>query len=251
MASNTAPNTASNTLSNRTGPVRAVLPSRSWLPLIPVLVGLALWYSGLRVNDFSQWVADTGRWAPVAFVLVGIACLTLLVPKTAVSVLAGAMFGTLLGSLLMLCVAVAAAALNYSIGRWWLREQMDRTIEASPTSSWLRVIRDVAAESDFRFHLMLRLTPMPTAMISYAMGASGSRMRPFLLGAALAVIPQSLWVHGGTAVTALSEPDPSSIRWIGIAISLAAACATAIVVPRLALQRLETLTEYASEQVND
>lgn len=225
--------------------------SRSWLPAIPIVVGIVLWYSGVRLNDWNQWVANAGVWAPLLFVLVGIASLTLLVPKTAVSVLSGAMFGTLVGSLLMLCVAVVAAALNYGIGRWWLRDQMNRTIEASPTQSWLRAIRDVAAESDFRFHLMLRLTPLPTAMISYAMGASGSRMGPFLLGAALAVIPQSLWVHGGTAVTALSEPGTSSLRWFGIVLSLAAATATAIAVPRLAMHRLESRTEFASEQVND
>jgi len=242
---------ASNTLSHSSRLVRESFPKRSWLPAIPMAAGLALWYSGFHLDEMRQWVAASGAWAPLAFVFLGIAALTLLVPKTAVSLLSGAMFGTVLGTLVMLCVAVVAAALNYAIGRWWLRDQVDRAIAAAPSSSWQRAVREVAAEADYRFHLLLRLTPLPTAMISYAMGASGSRVRPFLLGAAIAVIPQSLWVHGGTAVTALDEPDSSPMRWLGIALSIAAATATAIVVPRLAMRRVEALNDLIAEHGND
>jgi uncharacterized membrane protein YdjX (TVP38/TMEM64 family) len=213
--------------------------------------GVALWCSGFHLHELKQWVAASGALAPFAFVLLGIAALTLLVPKTAVSVLSGAMFGTVLGSLLMLCVAVVAAALNYAIGRWWLRDQVDRALAAASSPNWLRAIREVSAEADYRFHVLMRLTPLPTAVISYAMGASGSRLRPFLLGAGIAVIPQSLWVHGGTAVTAFDEPSSSPIRWLGIVLSIAAATATAIIVPRLAMRRVEALTELVAEHGND
>lgn len=231
----------SNTVSDRRFSVRF------WLPAIPIACGIFLVAAGVDLGVVRNWVLGTGDWAPLAFVITGTILLTLLVPKTAVSLISGAIFGTVIGSLLMLGVAVSAAAVNYAIGRWWLQARIDRALLDSPRTHWFHAMRDVAADSGFRFHFLLRLTPLPTAVISYAMGASGSRFRPFLLGAAAAVLPQSLWVHGGTAVAAIDEPGASPLRWLGVLVSMSAAVALSIVIPRLAMKRMEAMTGLAVE----
>lgn len=234
-----------NTLSDRR------FSMRLWLPAIPIVCGLCLIAAGVNPDVIRQWIGEAGVWAPLAFVLVGIASLTLLIPKTAVSLISGAMFGTVVGSLLMLCVAVSAAAVNYAIGRWWLHATIDRALENSPRAGWFRAVRDVAADADVRFHLLLRLTPLPTAVISYAMGASGSRFWPFLLGAAAAVLPQSLWVHGGTAVAAIDESGTSALRWFGLILSLGTAVVLSVAIPRLAMRRMQTMAEFSVEGANE
>ena len=141
----------------------------------------------------------------------------------------------------MLIIAVVAAALNYAIGRWWLFESINRKLNDAGQRNramWVRAVRDVASDAGFGFHFLIRLSPVPTTLISYAMGASGSRMRPFLLAAAVAVIPQTLWVHGGTAATLIADHNDSALRWTSVAIAVLAAIAISILVPRMAMARI-------------
>ncbi|MGI9471559.1 MAG: VTT domain-containing protein [Rubripirellula sp.] len=184
----------------------------------------------------------------MAFILAGVIALTVLVPKTAVSVAAGALFGTLVGGALMLAIAVIAAAVNYHIGRWWLHDSIDRKLADAGGDSqhqrWFHAIRDVASEAGFRFHFLIRLTPIPTTLISYAMGASGSKTKPFLLAAAAAVLPQLLWVHGGTAASLIDEPAVPVLRWCTVAVSILAGIAISVLVPKMAFRRIESMKAH-------
>lgn len=214
---------------------------RFLVPALMLCCGGLLMYHGLDVRDLQTWLVQKGPWAPFAFVVVGILSLSILVPKTVVSITAGALFGTLVGSLTMLVIAVSAAALNYSIARWWLFDSICRKlngIDQGGRYAWLRAVRDLATDAGFRFHLLVRLAPIPTTLISYAMGASGGKLRPFLLAAAVAVIPQMLWVHGGTAATMIDDARVSGLRWISVVVSVLAAIAIGIIVPHEAMKRV-------------
>lgn len=217
---------------------------RALLPLTLIGGGAVLVTTGMELRDIRHWLHAAGSWAPLVFVIAAVTAMTLMVPKTAVSVTAGVFFGTALGSLLLLFSALLAAGLNYAIGRWWLYESIERMLAGggkSNRSLLLRAVRDMASEGGLRFHLLVRMAPLPTTMISYAMGASGSRIGPYLLAVAIAVIPQTLWVHGGTAVTLIEHGDSSPLQWIGTTVSIVAAIVITFVIPPLALKRLESL----------
>ena len=216
--------------------------TRFVVPTLLLCCGAMLIYCGLDIRGLHAWLGRAGPWAPIAFALAGVLSMTAFVPKTIVSISAGALFGTPLGSLLMLVVAVSAAALNYSIARWWLFDSIGRRLHDTKQqhgTRWLRAVRNVAADAGFQFHLVVRLTPIPTTLISYTMGANGSRVRPFLLAAAVAVIPQMLWVHGGTAATMIDDPNVPGLRWVGVVVSVLAAVAIGVIVPREASKRLQ------------
>jgi len=217
---------------------------RALVPLALLACGTGLVMFGFRFSDLREAFSHYGEWTPLLFVLCGVAAMTVLVPKTAVSLSAGAIFGTLIGGFLMLLIAVAAATLNYSIARWWLHDticsRLDREHHSvSPTR--LMAIRNLAAEAGFLFHLMVRLTPIPTTLISYTMGASGSRLKPFLWAAAVAVLPQLLWVQSGASAATIADGSSSTIHWFTVISSVAAAVITSILVPRLALQQLKSM----------
>lgn len=217
-------------------------PRRIILPLLILGCGGLLMFFGLDVRDLRAWLGQQGPWGPIVFMLAGILSLTLLVPKTVVSITAGALLGTVIGSLAMLVIAVAAAALNYSIARWWLFDSICHSLSQTGQGgrfAWLRAVRDLAAEAGFCFHLLMRLSPVPTTLISYTMGASGSRLQPFLLAAAVAVIPQTLWVHGGTAATMINDAEVSGLRWLSTVVSVLAAGAVSVIVPKEAMKRIK------------
>lgn len=236
---------------------RAMTSQRSLRFLFPaslVCCGAVLIACGFDPRDLQHWLQQRGAMAPVFFIGVGIIAMTVLVPKTLVSITAGALFGTLTGSLLMLVIAVAAAATNHAIGRWWLHDSICRRLNDSEggagneptfdqprsTMDWLHAIADLAGEAGFRLHLLIRLMPIPTTLISYVMGAMGSKRSPFLLAAAVAVLPQTLWVHAGTAATMMDDSSTSQLRWVGIMVSILAAIAVGVIIPKAAIKRIES-----------
>ena len=217
---------------------------RFLVPLALLACGAGLVMSGFHFSDLREELAGYGEWTPLLFVLCGVAAMTVWAPKTAVSISAGAIFGTPVGGFLMLFIAVAAAILNYSLARWWLHEAICTKLDTDQQNSSrkrLRDIRKLATEGGFLFHLMVRLSPIPTTLISYTMGASGSRLWPFLLAAAVAVLPQLLWVQSGESAAMVADGSASTSHWVAVLTSVAAAVLTSILLPTMALRQIQQM----------
>ena len=71
-----------------------------------ILFGLILLLSGFRIGDLSEGLRSTGNWAPILFVMIGVGSMSILIPKTMVSLAAGALLGTAVGCPIMLVTAV-------------------------------------------------------------------------------------------------------------------------------------------------
>ncbi len=215
---------------------------RFLVPTLLVACGIVLLASGIDIRDTQQWLRSLGIWAPFAFIFIAIALMSVLLPKTAISVTAGVLFGTTTGSVLMVIIAVTAATTNYCIGRWWLKDSIDQRLDTAATDQGktrlLRTIRDMAGDAGFFSHLLVRLAPIPTMVISYSMGAAGARVRPYLLAAAVAVIPQMLWVHSGSVATSIGTADSNVAQWTGVVVSVIMAILISILIPRAAMKRL-------------
>lgn len=221
---------------------------RSAIPASLVVTGLLLLCVGMDADAVTSWLHDFGNAAPLVFVVIGVVFMSILVPKTFVSIAAGALFGTGMGTALMLVTAVTAAIINYAIGRWWLGGSVSTWLQrddSDPRQELIRMGGLVTKDAGWFVHLLFRLTPVPTMVISYLMGACHARVIPFVAAAAIAIIPQSLWVHGGTAVRLVDDADAGRLHWAGVAISIIAAIAIGVLVPRLAIARLQ------SERVED
>ncbi len=163
--------------------------------------------------------------------------MSLFLPKTVVSVTAGVLFGTWLGGLLLIVTAVSAALLNYAIGRWFLRDSLNKRLLRHP-NRWIVAARTTAEDAGFGFHLLARMTPLPTTVISYSMGAFGARWRPFLAAAFVGAVPQWLWVHSGSATTRAVSTDAGLAQWVGAALSLSAAVGITLALPRIVIRAL-------------
>ena len=117
-------------------------------------------------------------------------------------------------------------------------------VEAGPADeqTWTHAVVDLAAEAGFGLHLLIRLSPVPTMVISYCMGAVGARWLPYLSAAAAAIIPQILWVHSGATATMIHNPDATTLRWISGGLSMMVAIAVSMMIPRQAMRRLQSQT---------
>jgi uncharacterized membrane protein YdjX (TVP38/TMEM64 family) len=123
--------------------------------------------------------------------LVGSAVATLApIPRTAVSVLAGVMAGFGAGLALALAGGILGALAGFAVARGLGREAVTRL--AGPRlarADALLAHRGVLAV------LTGRLVPViPFAVVSYAGGLSGIRLRDYLVGSALGLVPGTV-VH--------------------------------------------------------
>ncbi len=194
------------------GNAKAITLSGIGLLLCLSLIVFAI-YGVPTHNEVIAWIEQAGTeqagtWLPVAFVCIGICLISLFVPKSVLSFAAGALFGTLQGTTLMVAVATIAAVINYIVARWLLH---DFVIRWAHRSEKVEAVRRIAKKGGFKAHLLLRLTPVPTMLVSYGCGAFAARTTPFTLAAAVAVAGQVLWVHSGHLAKNLADPKTSGI----------------------------------------
>lgn len=219
--------------------------SRRASPLLVAAVAVtALMAVGLWVRPTAEQLRRsleaTGDFAPFVFVATGVVLITLFVPKTVVSVVAGAIFGTLAGSLLMVIVAMGAAALNYFLARWLARDQWATWSARRP---YWEAVRNVTQNGGFRLHLLLRLAPIPTMVIGYACGAAGARFIPFLFAAGAAVAGQVLWIHSGAIAGDVISGEtvaggPATARWASLVVAVGASVILAVSLKRYVAREL-------------
>ncbi len=164
---------------------------RAWAPLvigavlvliISVLLGQAVTN---HIADLESAISKLGHWGILAFVGLFVIGTSLLVPASVFSIAAGALFGLVGGLLAALAGSLASAALQYAISRRLLRARIRRMLTTRP---FLASIQRAIAKDDMRLQLLLRLTPLNPATISYLLGAAGVRFPKFLL-ACLALTP--------------------------------------------------------------
>ncbi|QDT08715.1 TVP38/TMEM64 family protein [Planctomycetes bacterium K23_9] len=229
-------------ISPASDPTRLRRKFARWLFLCCLLfIGVTLVATGGKLTSLQSWLNEAGMKAPVLFVLAAIVLMSVILPKTLVSISAGALFGTATGAWLITIIAVTAAAINYVIGRWCLSVWIDEKVDRRPASQaiWPRVLRDLATHGGLGFHLMFRFAPIPSMIVNYSMGASKARVTPFLVGALVGVLPQLLWVHGGTLANESQAADIGSWQFISAAVSILAAIAISVLVPREVMRRIE------------
>ena len=219
--------------------------------LIAAAIGVGL--SGVKADSFALWLESMGLQkdgfgARVVFFFLGLILVSIVLPKTVVSLAAGAIFGTWSGGILIALISVAAAALNYAIGRWWLKNSLDRRLagliqpadESQPRRRWPIALHEMASEAGYGFHLLFRFASIPSMMLNYFMGAVGARIAPFMTAVVIGILPQLLWVHGAS-IAATSSGNVSQWQTVSSIVSIIAAVVVAIIVPHQVMRRIERM----------
>ena len=224
-------------------------------PLLVAVFGIAIFWLGVTPAKAQAWIHQLGLdpssfKARLFFFLIAVVFVSLVLPKTVLSITSGALFGTWVGGVMVALVSVSAAAINYALARWWLGnrviERLEKDAEANPL---IAAISDLARNAGYGFHTLVRLAPIPSMVINYSMGAFCARMKPFFTAVIIGVFPQLLWVHGGTIA---SSQSISPFRWVSATVSILAAIMIAVIIPRKVAARIKDLqnTSLTMEQAD-
>lgn len=138
----------------------------------------------------------------------------LLFPLTVLLAVTGMMLGPLAGFVTALACSMASAWTGYVAGSWAgaesIRNISGRTFRAIRRGLQNQGVITVAA---------VRMVPVaPFTVVNMVMGAAGVRMRPYLAGTALGLVPGVLVMTmvGDRLREVWREPDPMNILWFAL-----------------------------------
>ncbi|MBH0110088.1 TVP38/TMEM64 family protein [Salinibacterium sp. NG22] len=140
------------------------------------------------VDEIQGWAEGTGLLGAVIFI-VAYAVLTLTpAPKAVISIAAGLAWGLWIGTLLVLVGAVIGAALSFWIGRLLGRDAVEQY-----TGGKVRAVDEMLQKRGLLSMIALRLIPLiPFTVINYAAGLTAVRVRDYMIGTAVGIIPGTM-----------------------------------------------------------
>lgn len=177
------------------------------IALVLSALAIAAAGSGLSVSEARE-VLGAGGISMVAFVFLYAALTVAMFPGSALSLAAGALFGTALGTLLTVAGATLGATLAFLLARRLSRPALEAI--AGP-----RLRRVDARLSGHRIApiLVLRLIPLvPFNVLNYAAGATAMRGRHYVTGTLLGILPGSFAL---SAAGAAAADEPASLAFAG------------------------------------
>lgn len=229
--------------------------SRWWWAALGGAALLALILGGHQVAPvvpaFARWVDGLGAAGPALFAASYFLACMLLLPASVLTMLAGALFGVVWGTVYTVAGAFSAIAAAFLVSRYLARDAITRRLANRPD---LQRLDHAVADDGFRIVLLMRLAPVfPFSVLNYALGLTRIRYRDYLL-ASVGSIPGTLvFVNAGRlagdiALIAAGEASPDSWQKMALlAIGLVAAVAVLVILARTARRALAEVAGLGRE----
>ena len=118
-----------------------------------------------------------------------VSCITL-IPALTLTLAAGAIFGFVRGSIVVIIGATAGATVAFLLGRTVFRRHVEKRVASNPKMA--AVDRAIANEGT-KLMLLMRLSGFPPfTWINYALGLTGVKLLPYVLTTFFGIIPGTL-----------------------------------------------------------
>ena len=186
------------------------------------------------LTQFQTWVRGIGPAGYVVYVIAYALCCVLIVPALALTLGAGAIFGFVAGSLVVLAGATLGATLAFLLARTVLRHRVERMTAGNAK---FRALDRAITREGTKILWLVRLSGFPPfTWVNYAFGLTGVRLAPYVLITFFGIIPGTLaftWA-GAAGAAALT----GSGNRVLLAVTAIGAVAVAVFVGRIALNAI-------------
>ena len=166
-----------------------------------LIVGLAATARYFPVVDWAKEITaglrSQGLLGAGLYVLGFGIFVSMFVPATPLSLLAGATWGLYEGTIIISLGCTLATAISATLGRTLLREPAE---ELTARYSLLRALDKAFSTDAFRMIILLRMSPvLPFAVSNYGLGTTAAPMWAIIGGTFIGIVPVTLmWVYIGT-----------------------------------------------------
>ncbi len=220
----------------------------TWGSVAAIVLAVAILMRSLPVDRLLGWiegnVGGLGIAAPFVFAALYTVLVVLLVPGSAVTLAAGALFGPVWGLVAASLGSTTGAAVAFGIARLAGRDRFARMIERHPR---FRAVDSAISDGGWKVVALLRLTPVvPFSISNYLFGLTAVRFVPYVLASWLFMLPGGfMYVYfghvgrAGLAAASGAGPATGTLTWTTRLVALAATVAVIVYVTTRARRALE------------
>lgn len=216
------------------GPAGLIRPVILLLILVTLIVAARSLDLGQYLGELRGWIDGLGWLGPIAFVLIYAIAVVAAIPGSAMTVIAGAIFGSVTGVIVVSIAATLGAALSFLVARYVAREPIARRL--SGTAAFRR-LDDLTEHHGATIVALTRLVPIfPFNLLNYGFGLTRVRFWTYVFWSWLCMLPGTvLYVVGADAVSkAISRGE---LPWRLLA-GVGVATAVVLTLVRLARSKL-------------
>jgi uncharacterized membrane protein YdjX (TVP38/TMEM64 family) len=179
---------------------------KQWIKPAVVLVLIAALILAARLSDLDQrlaefrtWVAGLGMIGPVIFAGVYALATVLALPGSALTIMAGVIFGSIPGVSAVIVGATLGGALCFLISRYVARDWVASLLERNDT---FRKLDDLTEKHGAIIVAITRLVPLfPFNLLNYGFGLTKVPFWTYVSWSALCMVPGTiLYVVGSDAI---------------------------------------------------
>lgn len=144
---------------------------------------------GPDLETVRAWTADAGATGSLVYLAAYMMAVQAMVPRPALNIAGGVLFGLALGVVLALVGGVLAALAQFVVARHVAREAVSRRLPERVRGR----LEGLAGGRALLAVVQLRLIPViPYQVVNYGFGLTGMRAAPFVLGTALGSLPTTI-----------------------------------------------------------
>lgn len=198
---------------------------------------------GLVMELARGGIEDLGIWGPLALAALYVLATLLFVPGSLLTLAAGAVYGLMLGTVIVSLSSTLGAALAFLIARHAARDRVREMIRQSPK---LAAVDAAIGQQGWKIVALLRLSPaVPFNLQNYLYGVTAIRFWPCVLVSWVAMLPGTfLYVYiGSLGHSVATGRQTSPAEWALRGVGLIATILGTIYLARLAGQTIRQHTD--------
>ena len=199
------------------------------LAMLAVMTGDAKAWLNAAISEVEQ----LGAWGPVVFVVCYIMATVLMVPGSALSLAAGALFGVVYGTGIVSVASTLGAAAAFLVGRFLARDSIAAMISRRPA---LAALDRALGKDGWKIVALARLSPaFPFTLLNYAFGVTQVKFTHYVLASWIAMLPGTvLYVYlGSLARAGVQGSSRTPMEWTMYGIGLVATLAVTWLITRM------------------
>lgn len=203
--------------------------------VLALLLLARLFNLGEQVMALREWMESLGAWAPLIFVFLYTGAVVAAIPGSALTILAGGLFGAVVGVVVVSAGATLGASLCFLIARYFARDAMVQWLSRHER---FRRLDELTERHGAIIVALTRLVPLfPFNLLNYGFGLTRVPFWTYVFWSWLCMLPATvLFVVGADAfTTGIAE---GRVPWALVGTVAAAAVLLAFLV-RFARKKLQ------------
>lgn len=173
----------------------------------------------LYLPDLELWVENLGAFAPLGFIMLFVVLTPCFVSVDTLCFAAGLLFSIGAAEFYMAIATYLASALIFFLGRYSFK---DRVVAIIAKHKQFAALDNAIDSQPFKLMFLLRLTPLPFAMLSYALSVTEVRFWPYLGATSGILIYNASLVYMGYTTKHLAGLVSGSAKQSGVSYPLLA-----------------------------